>query len=650
VTAAHAQSWSLSGNAVNNANFLGTTNLNPLVFKVGGLKSGYIDTVNTQTSFGFKSLANSNAINSNNSAFGYNALANTTGSSNTAIGYKVLINNTTGGGNTASGSQALYYNAQGSYNVATGITAMLNNVSGSYNVASGVAALYNNNGSYNTASGYEALRLNTAGTNNTATGAHALRGNKTGIYNTAMGSDALLNNAKGSSNAAFGYSSLKFTTSGGNTGMGAHTLEFNTTGTSNSALGYSALWQNTVGFANTALGDEALRANTTGDANTAVGNNTLLANLDGNYNVAIGDDALANSNSNNNTVVGSFAMYYNTKGSSNTAMGYHALYNNKSGNSNTALGNNAGADLHNTTFCTFIGNNADANAADYFSSTALGNGSLITADNQVRVGNTSIVSIGGYRGWTTLPSDKRFKKDVAENIPGLTFINLLKPVSYHLDINALDNYTNPDKSKSASQSTEVSVKEKLARDEKAKELFSGFIAQDVEAAAKKIGYDFSGIDAPKNSKDVYGLRYAEFVIPLVKAVQELSGQNEELKKENEKIKISLQKQIDELKAMITAQQSPSNNQRSAILTSASLSQNIPNPFINSTTINYTLPTNHSSAKIIITDKSGKTVKEISVFKSGYVTINASTLSSGAYVYSLYVDGFLIASKQMITSK
>ena len=33
-------------------------------------------------------------------------------------------------------------------------------------------------------------------------------------------------------------------------------------------------------------------------------------------------------------------------------------------------------------------------------------------------------------------------------------------------------------------------------------------------------FDFSGVDPPKNEKDLYGLRYAEFVVPLVKAVQE----------------------------------------------------------------------------------------------------------------------------------
>ena len=48
------------------------------------------------------------------------------------------------------------------------------------------------------------------------------------------------------------------------------------------------------------------------------------------------------------------------------------------------------------------------------------------------------------------------------------------------------------------------------------------MAQDVEASTKKRGFNFSGIDAPKDSNDIYGLSYAEFEVPLVKAVQELS--------------------------------------------------------------------------------------------------------------------------------
>jgi hypothetical protein len=62
------------------------------------------------------------------------------------------------------------------------------------------------------------------------------------------------------------------------------------------------------------------------------------------------------------------------------------------------------------------------------------------------------------------------------------------------------------------------------------------VAQEVEAAAKKSGYDFSGIDAPKNKNDFYGLRYAEFVVPLVKGMQEQQQMILELKKEIEELK------------------------------------------------------------------------------------------------------------------
>ena len=59
---------------------------------------------------------------------------------------------------------------------------------------------------------------------------------------------------------------------------------------------------------------------------------------------------------------------------------------------------------------------------------------------------------------------------------------------------------------------------------------TGFIAQEVEAAAKKVGFDFDGVSTPENETDLYGIRYAEFVVPLVKAMQEqqemIDGQQE----------------------------------------------------------------------------------------------------------------------------
>jgi hypothetical protein len=59
--------------------------------------------------------------------------------------------------------------------------------------------------------------------------------------------------------------------------------------------------------------------------------------------------------------------------------------------------------------------------------------------------------------------------------------------------------------------------------------FSGFMAQEVEAAAKASGYDFSGVQAPKNSSQLYSLSYETFVVPLVKAVQEQQQMIDELR-------------------------------------------------------------------------------------------------------------------------
>jgi hypothetical protein len=72
--------------------------------------------------------------------------------------------------------------------------------------------------------------------------------------------------------------------------------------------------------------------------------------------------------------------------------------------------------------------------------------------------------------------------------------------------------------------------------------YSGFIAQEVEAAAQKAGYSFSGVDGPKNEKDNYGLRYAEFVVPLVKAVQE----QQRLIEQQQQLIEKLSRRVDEL--------------------------------------------------------------------------------------------------------
>jgi len=95
-----------------------------------------------------------------------------------------------------------------------------------------------------------------------------------------------------------------------------------------------------------------------------------------------------------------------------------------------------------------------------------------------------------------------------------------------------------------------------------------------------------------------------------------------------------------------------SNLQTINISPASLEQNVPNPLNSSTVINYTLPAKYTSAQIVITDKSGKQLKQATVSGTGKGALNvdAVTLSAGTYNYTLYVDGKLIGSKQMVIIK
>ena len=123
--------------------------------------------------------------------------------------------------------------------------------------------------------------------------------------------------------------------------------------------------------------------------NTAVGSQTLSYITTGDYNVAVGFSALnSNSTGFSNSAVGENSLYSNTTGVNNAGMGAHALFSNITGSNNTAIGHNA----------FYWGDN-------FNNSTALGANAGITADNQVRLGNTLVTSLfcnGAYEATTAL--------------------------------------------------------------------------------------------------------------------------------------------------------------------------------------------------------------------------------------------------------
>jgi hypothetical protein len=651
--------WSLTGNAGTDSslNYLGTTDAHSLVFKVANIQAGLLEystfeSGKRNTAFGLRAFNSNttghentvtgygalytNTIGSYNSAYGKYSLFNNDGDNNTAFGYNTMFFNTSGINNTAIGSIALQNNTSGQQNTANGFAALVSNSTGSYNTAVGSAALNNNNGDLNTATGAYALYLNTSGGSNTASGYEALYQNTTGSNNTANGLGALTFNSQGSSNTASGYKALYTNTIGGN----------------NTAYGVTALYGNTQGTGNTAVGLEALHFNTQGNNNTASGLDALLSNETGSFNTATGFQALLSNNADNNTASGYDALYNNTTGINNSAEGVAALFGNTSGGGNTAVGANALQNNQTGNNNTALGAVAGTTSANLNYTTAIGTGAAASASNQVRIGSVGSVgdpnSIGGKVGWSTL-SDGRAKKNIKENVPGLVFINKLKPITYNIDADAINKIVQIPVIKNNEGKIIKPSADNLAA-AKANEaiVYTGFVAQDVEKAAKSLNYDFSGVDAAKNDKDLYGLRYSDFVVPLVKAVQELTKMNDD---KDEKIN-DLQKQIDELKTLITGNQSETIKQQSTIINGASIEQNIPNPFANATTINYTLPQTNVAAQIIIRDKAGKTLKTVNVSGSGKgsLKVDAATLASGAYSYSLIVNGKLIGTKEMILAK
>ena len=558
-------------------------------------------TGNYNTAIGaFSSFSNASGIR--NTAIGTSALYFNTSNDNTAIGYEALNqtaavaakNNTaiganagrqnvSGTANTAIGDSALYLSSTASYNVAIGKNAGRDNLgswttfvgidAGPVNTANGsvfvgsAAGMRNTSGSANTFVGDNAGRdvvsasgnsffgsfagqINTAN-ENSFFGRTAGFSNTSGNYNTFIGAYSGYFNSTGVENSFLGRAA-GFTNSVGNnnTFLGAHAGNLNSSGSNNSFVGKSAGLNTSSGTNNTVLGSQALMFGN-GSANTALGAFSL-SNLSGtnNYNVAVGDSSARNlATGANNVAVGSWAMKDHTTGNQNTAIGNFAMGERESGSYNVALG--AGS-LWNTnndyntgigyqtgfqnisgTLNTYLG--AGVFTVDGLTNgTGIGANSFINASNKVRIGSSTVTVIEGQVAYT-FPSDGRFKTQVTESIAGLDFITRLRPVAYNFQTAKYDAFIRGPQNEQLRNTGTVDFTES----EKIRH--NGFIAQEVWKAAKDAGYEFDGVHVPRNSTETYSIAYSQFVVPLVKAVQEQQVQIEELKKQVAELKAALNK-------------------------------------------------------------------------------------------------------------
>jgi hypothetical protein len=630
-----------------------------------------------------------------NVALGANAFVNNgTGATNTAIGNVALYNNNTGYSNVAVGASALKSSVSCHNTVAVGDSALFSQINDTYvsyteNTAIGSKAMFSNTGGYeNAATGFDALFANTTGAYNTANGAHAVSANTTGSENTGIGSFAMNANTTGSGNTASGFSALSTNTTGDdNTATGNVALSSTTTGSYNTATGAGALSYNDVGSSNVAAGAYCLNRNTSGFSNVAIGVRALFGNTTGSLNSAFGDSADVSSiNLSNATAIGARAFVSASNslvlgsingmngatsnvnvgiGTSSPAKRLHVQVNGSSGATSLA-GTGILLEDNSSTYLSILSPTSSQNgilfgntssnqkAAIVFNNSGNRSGLQLNAGgvSRMTLDSTGHVGIGNFNPshrlelntddaakpststWT-IASDAKLKTNISDFKEGLDVVKKIHPVWF-----------------------EYNGKAQLPTGIRS----VGIVAQEIQKIAPYMVGKYKYTDATSKTEEYLDYNANALFYLLVNSVKELSSKNDALVSTNDEQKSEIQNlisEVDALKQIVLQLQQNFNScnpcaQTSAMsdelsmMSGASLSQNIPNPFNHTTTINYAIPQQYSSAKIIVTDKIGKALKQINLAGSGKgsVQVDASTLSSGAYQYSLVIDGKLIDTKQM----
>lgn len=422
---------------------------------------------------------------------------------------------------------------------------------------------------HNTFLGYQAGRATNSGRDNTAMGTLSLTNNTSGNFNTGVGDETLENNTTGEQNTAVGNDGLRQNTSGNNnSSVGHRALDSNTTGLNNTAVGYNAGETNVNGNNNVYVGADAKSNGTGYDFAVAVGNNALI---NGDQATVIGNNASADTaaiaigptsaaSGNQSTAIGSAA---NSTGTNDIAIGTNAVAigfapaiaigsNASSSGGSISIGENTNTSGANSigigndvitagSNSLAIGGNAQVGGSN---SVAIGRNATTTGSNSValgsnttaagfeaRIGSSFVNSIGGYANWSNI-SDGRFKFNIEENIPGIDFINKLRPVTYKLDRVKLARFKG-----------QKDIIENYSNEE----IESGFIAQEVERIAQEIGYNFNGIRKPKDlTTDNYTVSYASFIPSIVQAIQE---QQEIIDTQNKKIEL-LESRLRKLESLV----------------------------------------------------------------------------------------------------
>ena len=348
----------------------------------------------------------------------------------------------------------------------------------------------------------------TSGDDNTFVGFAAGLTNSTASDNTGIGFQALYSLAGGASNTALGHNALfNVTTANQNIGIGFSAGQSITTGARNIAIGNNAYDASDGESDNIAIGFEAMTTNTAGGVqNVALGVYAMDALTSGDNNVGVGHLALSDLNTGgHNVAMGTQALESVTDGTHNVGIGY------RTGDYQTTLTSGA----HNI----LIGSYCHTSATGSARQIVMGDSVVGSGDNTLTFGNGGTDSAIAF-GATSIsaPSDIRLKRNINDDVAGLSFINDLRPVTYEWK---------KEKDIPEDMQAHVTDSEKTFNNDF---INHGFIAQEVKEV----------IDNHSEIKDGFKMwvedeidgrqRIAEgaLVPMLVKSVQELSAQNADL--------------------------------------------------------------------------------------------------------------------------
>lgn len=168
----------------------------------------------------------------------------------------------------------------------------------------------------------------------------------------------------------------------------------------------------------------------------------------------------------------------------------------------------------------------------------------------------------------------------------------------------------------------------------------GFITQEVQEVMPEVVR--MGQNELGETADYQIMQYTAIIPVLTEAI-----------KEQQSIIVNLEARLADLEAKLNGEESPKrptmNTEIGVISTEGvSLRQNRPNPFQGETTIDYTIPSEMTNARLVIYDLNGKALSNFALAAgNGQVSISASELTSGVYFYTIENNSQTLARQKMV---